>query len=157
MLKTKSGKKVNKPSDIPLHKDLQKTFKDGRNETVKIGFPASNPDTTSTDDEGVTALFKATVNNYGLGVPKRPFMHIAFAQNISKYRKIIKSKLGKQPQSKVLSFIGSIGEGDVKKAIRNLKSPPNSDVTVKIKGSDNPLIDTAHMIGSVTYAVEAKK
>ena len=157
MLKTKSGKKVTKPSDIPIHKKVQETFKDGKNATVKIGFPASSSKTNSTDDEGVTALFKATVNNYGLGVPKRPFMHIAFAQNVKKYKKILKAQLGSKSQKQVLSFIGSIGEGDVKLAIRNLKSPPNSDLTIKIKGTDNPLIDSGQMIGSVTYAVESKK
>ena len=157
MLKTKSGKQINNASDIPSHNKLSKTFKDGKNEVVKIGFPALSSESNSTDDEGVTALFKATVNNYGLGVPKRPFMSIAFAKNIGKYKKIIKSKLGNEPQSKILSFIGSVGAGDVKKTIRDLKSPPNSDLTIKIKGTDNPLIDSTHMVNAVSYAVEDKR
>lgn len=156
MLKTRSGKKVNKPSDIKSHKKLQDTFADGKNATVKIGFPASNPETTSTED-GVTALFKAVVNNYGLGVPKRPFMQIAFAQNVKKYKGILKAQLGNKSQKQVLSYIGAIGEGDVRLAIRNLKSPPNSDLTIKIKGEDNPLIKSTHMIGSVTHALDTKK
>lgn len=155
MLKTKGGKRVSKPTDIPTQKRLTKTFKDGKNETVKIGFPAANSETQSTKD-GVTALFKATVNNYGLGVPKRPFMQIAYAQNLKKYRNILKKDLGKKPQKQVLEIIGSIGAGDVKKTIRDLKNPPNSALTIKIKGSDNPLIDSAHMFSSVSYAVVEK-
>ena len=156
MLKNKSGKKISNASDIPSHNKLSKTFKDGKNEVVKIGFPANNSETNSEED-GVTALFKATVNNYGLGVPKRPFMSIAFAKNIGKYKKIIKSKIGNEPQSKILSFIGSVGAGDIKKTIRDLKSPPNSDLTIKIKGTDNPLIDSAHTVNAVSYAVEDKR
>lgn len=156
MLKTKGGKKVTKPTDLQTHKKLSQTFKDGKNETVKIGFPAIKSETNSTDSEGVTALYKATVNNYGLGVPKRPFMEVAFAQNISKYKKVIASKIGKIPQTKILDFLGSLGAGDVKKTIRDFKSPPNSDITIDIKGTDNPLIDSSHMVSAVTYSVGAK-
>jgi hypothetical protein len=155
MLKTKSGKKVTKATDIKGHKKLNDIFADGKNAIVKIGFPAKSSATLSTED-GVTALFKATVNNYGLGVPKRPFMKVAFMQNLRKYKKTIRDRIGKVRQEKLLSMIGSIGEGDVRKTIQNFKSPPNSAATIARKGTDNPLIDSTHMFSSVSYSVEAK-
>ena len=153
MLKSKSGKQITKPEDIKYMKKLSKTFKDGKNQVVKIGFPSQKSGTNSSDKEGVTALYKATVNNFGLGVPKRPFMEVSFAKNSAKYKKYIGANIGKKKQIDILSVLGSIGEGDVKKTIRDFKSPPNSDVTVAIKGSNNPLIDSSHMVGSVSWSI----
>ncbi|MDD3443221.1 MAG: hypothetical protein PHW89_08155 [Sulfurimonas denitrificans] len=155
MLKRKSGKPIKSAKDIQAHKQLEETFKDGKNASVKVGFPASKSATMSKQD-GVTALFKATVNNFGLGVPKRPFMSVAFASNVNKYRKMIAKNIGKMKQRQLLSQIGAVGEGDVKKTIVDFKNPPNSDLTIKIKGTDNPLIDSSHMVGSVSWALEAK-
>ena len=153
MLKSKSGKRITKPSDIAYIKTLEKTFKDGKNQSVKIGFPSAKSGTNSSDKTGVTALHKATVNNFGLGVPKRPFMAMAFAKNADKYKKFIASSIGKKKQIEILSILGAIGEGDVKQTIRGFKAPPNSDVTIKIKGTNNPLIDSSHMVGSVSWSI----
>lgn len=155
MLKRKSGKPIKSSKDIQAQKKLEETFKDGKNASIKVGFPASKSATMSEQD-GVTALYKATVNNFGLGVPKRPFMSVAFASNENKYRKMIAKNIGKMKQKQLLSQLGSIGEGDVKKTIVDFKSPPNSDLTIKIKGTDNPLVDSSHMVGSVSWALEAK-
>ena len=155
MLKRKSGKSIKSSKDIQAHKQLEETFRDGKNASVKVGFPASKSATMSEQD-GVTALYKATVNNFGLGVPKRPFMAVAFASNVNKYRKMIAKSIGNMSQKQMLSQIGAVGEGDVKKTIVDFKNPPNSDLTIKIKGTDNPLIDSSHMVGSVSWALEAK-
>lgn len=157
MLKTKGGKAIKSAKDLPDFKDLDHKFRNGKNAEVKIGFPASSSKTGSEKD-GVTALFKATVNNYGLGVPKRPFMSVAFAQNESKYKKLIKDGFKKSlPSLSILKRIGVIGQSDVQKTIVDFKSPPNSDATVKIKGDNNPLIDSSHMVQSVSHSVEVKK
>ena len=153
MLKTKSGKSIKSASDLQSVNALKKEFERNKDLEVKVGFPAESSDTISTE-EGVTALFKATVNNYGLGVPKRPFMGVAFASNVGKYQKMIKKQLFKVPIAKIFAQIGSIGEGDVKRAIIAMKSPPNSAATIARKGGDdNPLIDTGHMVGAVSHAV----
>jgi len=52
---------------------------------------------------------------------------------------------------KALSIIGEFMTAKTKRKIRDLKSPPNSLVTIKKKKSSNPLIDTAQMINSVTH------
>ena len=157
MLTTKGGKPIKSAKSLPSFKELEQRFNEGKNAEVKIGFPAENSATLSTED-GVTALFKATVNNYGLGVPKRPFMAVAFAQNIKKYKKLLKDGFKeKLPGLKVLERIGVIGQSDVQMTIRNFKSPPNAASTIAKKGEDNPLIDSTHMVQSVSHAIEVKK
>jgi hypothetical protein len=44
-----------------------------------------------------------------------------------------------------------VAQNDVRKAIRDLDSPPNAESTIKAKGSSNPLIDTGQMINSIRW------
>lgn len=156
MLKTKSGQKVSSTKNLSGFNNLKKQFNNAENEIVKIGFPAKKSETLSEED-GVTALFKATVNNYGLGTPKRPFMDITFAQNIDKYRMLVRKYFRKIPQNQVLAKVGNLALSDLRMTIKNFNAPRNSDYTIAKKGADNPLIDTTHMIDSTTYSIEKEK
>jgi len=152
MLKRKSGKPVKSTKDLKGFDKLEKNANE-KNRSVKIGFPAVNSETMSIDDMGQTALMKATVNNFGLGVPKRPFMSIAFASNVDKYKKIMAKMLKSgEDTEKVIDTLGVVGQGDVQRAIAELRSPQNAQSTINDKGSSNPLIDTGHMRQSVTWS-----
>jgi hypothetical protein len=154
MLKRKDGKSVNSTKDLKGFDKLERNSKQ-KAKSVKIGFPAVNSKTMSTDQMGQTALMKATVNNFGLGVPKRPFMEVAFASNVIKYKKLIgKMLISGEDSNKIASTLGAVGQGDVQKAIVDLKSPPNAQSTIDAKGSSNPLIDTGHMRQSVTWSTK---
>lgn len=50
--------------------------------------------------------------------------------------------------------LGAWAQGELQTEIVNLRYPPNSPVTVKMKGSSNPLIDTGFMRLSVTWRVK---
>ena len=149
MLKRK-GKPVKSVKD--LDNRILEAAKKAKDRRVKVGFH-SGKDTT--DSEGVSALFKAVVNNYGLGVPKRPFMAVAFAQNVDKYKKFLGAKIKEDPESieTHLDKLGAIGRSDIQKSIIDLKSPPNAQSTIDAKGSSNPLIDTGHMNQAATWEV----
>ena len=54
----------------------------------------------------------------------------------------------------ILSRLGILAQGDVQSTITSLSSPPNSPVTIKLKGSSSPLIDTGEMRARVSYSVE---
>ena len=152
MLKRKSGRPIKSTSDLKGFDKLEKNANE-KSKSVKIGFPAVNSKTMSIDDMGQTALYKATVNNFGLGVPMRPFMSIAFASNVGKYKKII-TKMLKSGDStdKLIETLGVMGQADVQKAINDVKNPPNAQSTIDAKGSSNPLVDTGHMKQSVTWS-----
>lgn len=154
---TSKGKPINSFSDVDSFKDLKKEFQENKNKEVKIGFPSGSQSTKSEDESGVTALFKATVNNFGLGVPKRPFMQVAFFANVDKYKKYIAKNIFKKSYTEILQALGIVSQGDVQKTIRDFKSPPNSQATINKKGVNDPLIDSSHMLNSVTFAIEDKK
>lgn len=139
--------------------DLDKKVKSMKNLFVKAGYPKENSETNSQQD-GVTALEKATINNFGIGVPERPFMDIAYAKNRTKYRKLIFKAHNNIENLNQISFLNKLGieaVNDIQDTILELKSPSNSDLTIQLKGSSNPLIDTGHMRQSTTYAVEKVK
>lgn len=50
-------------------------------------------------------------------------------------------------------LIGLMLSSKIKEFAVDLKSPPNSSMTIERKGSSNPLVDTGDMIGSITYEV----
>ena len=139
--------------------DFQNKITSLKNISIKVGFPSESKESESTDQEGVSALTKATVNNFGISVPKRPFMNIAFAKNKKNYTKIVKKQLSKVEKVDYKVFLNKLGikaQGDVQREITALRSPANSEATVKAKGSSNPLINSGHMLQSVTFIVKAK-
>ena len=134
---------------------------------VKVGFPAG----TETDivmraffnefgTKGSGKPFK-TPRGGGFGgpVPERPFMRNAMRASRNKYnsemRKAAKLLLrGNTSLRTVLGDLGAMAQGDIQQEIRSLSSPPNSETTVRIKGSSNPLIDTGEMRQRVTWKVD---
>ena len=54
-----------------------------------------------------------------------------------------------------LRKLGIKAQGDIRAEITFLQSPPNS-ITVELKGSSNPLIDSGEMRAAVTFKVEER-
>lgn len=129
---------------------------------VKVGFPAGEADLDN--------ISKAVWNEFGTRggasgggwggpIPERPFMRNAMRDNRGKYREALKASAakiltGKAQLRSVLSKLGILVQGDVQGEITSLMSPPNSPVTVALKGSSKPLIDSGEMRGAVTYKVD---
>lgn len=99
-------------------------------------------------------LERAHINEFGLGVPERPFFRIAL--------RIIGRKLtfGASARFKRFVFSGSGVSGFTKasaefaaatlrKTITSNVPPPNAKSTVERKGSDKTLIETGEMLDSV--------
>ena len=88
--------------------------------------------------------------------PARPTMGPSFDTNkeniamLSKkaYSDVVDQKISPR---KALAILGTFGEGTVKKAITDLKTPPNHPFTIMRKGSSNPLIDSGQTRASVTH------
>lgn len=133
-----------------------------RKAVVKVGFPSGS---ASADN-----ISKAVWNEFGTRggrsgggwggpIPERPFMRNTMRSNKGKYRSALKAAAksvldGTASVDGVLTKLGIMGQGDVQAEITALTSPPNSPVTIALKGSSKPLIDTGEMRGSVTYKVE---
>jgi len=129
---------------------------------VKVGFPAGKA------SGGV--IERAIWNNFGTRggasgggwggpIPERPFMQNSMRANSGKYRDAMKTSAakilrGETALSIVMNKLGILAQGDIRGEITSLASPPNSPVTVALKGSSNPLIDSGGMRAAVTWKVD---
>lgn len=135
---------------------------------VAVGFPAGKIDNDVINrafwnEFGTRGSGKSfgTPRGGGFGgpIPERPFMRNAMRNNKGKYRQAMKAAapgllMGTTSLTQVLSKLGILAQGDIQAEIVSLRSPPNSPVTIAIKGSSNPLIDSGEMHQAVTWKIE---
>lgn len=119
--------------------------------TLRVGFLEG-----STYPDGTPVPLVAAINEYGkAGQPPRPFFRTMIAKRAPKWPE----QLGKIAaaadfdMSTTLERMGQLMAGQLQKSIRDFTDPALSPVTIARKGFSKPLIDTGHMLNSVSYEV----
>lgn len=92
-------------------------------------------------------------------IPERAFLRGGFDQNAEKILTTTEKVLGDvidgtMSADQYAELVGLQLASAIKMFARDLKNPPNSSFTVKMKGSSNPLVDTGAMINGITYEVK---
>ncbi len=92
-------------------------------------------------------------------IPPRPFLSAGFDEHskevLKKAERLLPGVLdGAMRVEQYCESIGLLLASKIKDYARDLKNPPNSNITKNVKGDDNPLVDTGKMIESITYEVE---
>lgn len=93
-------------------------------------------------------------------IPERSFLRSGYDENIQDIAAEIKQQLPRIFTENVdpdifMNHVGQKFAGLIKKKIRDLQSPPNSDMTIERKKSSNPLIDSGDLIGSIRHEVKS--
>lgn len=137
---------------------------------VLVGYPSGlthietthniNPDTgertTCTRDGGDLAELAEKLHFGTAEIPARPFLEDGLNEN----REVLKKELEKELErlkatgQANLDKIGTLAVGKIQELVRSgyyRDKVPNAPLTIKLKGSDNPLIDGANMIESLRY------
>ncbi|MCO5085150.1 MAG: hypothetical protein M9939_26645 [Mesorhizobium sp.] len=134
---------------------------------VKVGYPGS---------AGGDVVMKAFYNEFGTKgsgkgfktprgggfggpIPERPFMRLAMKKGQPEFRRVAIGAAkeiiaGRLDMRGALAKLGTEGVEQVKDSISDLSSPPNSPVTVAIKGSNKPLIDTSDMRNRTQWEID---
>jgi hypothetical protein len=92
-------------------------------------------------------------------IPERSFLRNGFDNNIGplmeKAEKLIGQAVdfGLNPAT-LAEMLGVEFAGMIQLELRALNSPSNAPLTVANKKSDNPLIDTGHLVGSIRSRIE---
>ncbi|HBR6996794.1 TPA: hypothetical protein L9217_000767 [Klebsiella aerogenes] len=110
-------------------------------------------------NDGLQVAEYATWNEFGTRtIPSRPFMRSYFDSSIDDLtrfsaRGIAMVISGRGTMNQFFNAAGVRMVNGVKKSINNGAWVPNSLVTIALKGSDKPLIDTGVMLNSVAFAI----
>lgn len=97
-------------------------------------------------------------NEYGVGVPERPFMRITVARErrawLAMAAQVVQGQAkGASTVERGLRRMGLRMAADHKRTIRETVPPPNAPSTIQRKGSSKPLVDTGQMLNSIRAEV----
>ncbi|WP_446662955.1 hypothetical protein [Geobacillus sp. CCR] len=92
-------------------------------------------------------------------IPERSWLRSGYDENINKIAKKIEEMAPDVIEGNVnprlfMDAIGMEFAGLIQKKMRDLKNPPNSQMTIERKGSDNPLIDTGRLVNAIRHEIE---
>lgn len=111
------------------------------------------------EHSGMLVVDIAVQNEFGAeNIPSRPFMRQTFSKKSDQLNKVITEQIsliynkGKD-YKKALSQVATWYADEMKDTVKSGEFAPNSPVTVKIKGSSRPLIDTGRMWQSITWVL----
>lgn len=121
---------------------------------VRVGFleGSTYPDGTSTPMVAAILEFGAPARK----IPPRSFFRSMVAEKSPAWPKAIGDLLVRNSYDtkKTLAQAGEAIAGQLRESISTFTSPPLAPSTVARKGFDKPLIDTGHLLASVSYEVE---
>lgn len=133
----------------------------GQRTRLAVGWPAGSAGVGVAYPDGTQVAEVAMENQYGSvskNIPARPFMSEGIVEAAKVTRPIIerlapKIAQGKVTPAQILEHCGAPAVGAVQEKITDGDWVPNAPLTVRLKGSSKPLIDTGLMRQSITYLV----
>lgn len=124
----------------------------GRPAVLRVGFLEN-----ATYPDGKPVALVAAWNEFGTSsAPPRPFFRNMVAAKAKGWPKGIAESLKRNDLDveKSLLQAGEGIKGQLQTSIRDLVTPALAPSTIRRKGHDKPLIETAHMLNSVDYDVK---
>lgn len=150
-----------KQSNKNAYKDLLKRLQHMSSKKVAAGYPKGKLNIPHYDN-GASIIDVAIWNEFGIGVPRRDFMGPATAEwqkFVAQQLELYKDDLisGKIDIETFLLQMGAEGAALISDSIVKLKEPPNSPVTIALKGGkNNPLVDSGDLSKAPTYELRNK-
>lgn len=143
---------------VPIHPDS--VGKKARDFPDLFVFTAASGEKFLAKGEGDSLVFYFWLTP-SVKIPERSFLRTGHDENIDDIMKrmdiAIKALLeNKKTVRGVCETYGHQMATAIKKKMRDVSSPPNSDATILAKGSSNPLIDTGGLLESITYKTESE-
>jgi len=114
-------------------------------------------------EDGIGLAELATVHEFGLGNPKRPFMRRSFDNGVKDIFRMEKELIGSMidgniDKEMVHIVIGDFHKNQIQSGVveKKLGLEANAQATIDRKGSDTPLIDTSRLINSTQSNIVKK-
>lgn len=121
---------------------------------VRVGFLEN-----ATYPGGTPVAMIAAIQNFGApraGIPPRPFFSNMIADKSDEWPSAIANLLpaNNYDVERVLALAGEAIAGQLRQSIVDTNAPPLAESTIARKGHSKPLVDTGHMLRSVSYEVQ---
>lgn len=121
---------------------------------VRVGFLEG-----ATYPGGTPVAMIAAIHNFGApraGIPPRPFFSNMIVDKSPEWGPAIGQLMvdNDYDVARVLALSGEAIAGQLRQSIADTNSPPLAESTIKRKGHSKPLVDTGHMLRSVSYEVK---
>ena len=128
----------------------------GRSTTLSVGFLE---DARYPDKAGTQVALVASIHEFGApkrNIPPRPFFRVMIKQKSPEWGSAISKLLraNDYDAEKTLAKTGDAIKGQLQDSIKNVVGPPLKPATVARKGFATLLIDTSHLLNSVSYNVK---
>lgn len=144
--------------------DIKKAIAFFKHNRCLVGIPQEKSSRKSDEITNVELAFIHSNGSPKRNIPPRPFIEPAIAQPE------IKQKIAERLKAAAVNAIegnvsaakkemdkaGQYGENAVKDYIGSSNLTPNSEATIRRKGSAKPLIDTGSLRSSVTHVIEER-
>lgn len=133
---------------------------------VKVGFQGVSGERQHDTKSKASITDIATFNEFGTiskkgneHIPARPFVRTTIDDNLRELLSINAKLLyqigkGSMTTEQALKILGLKIQALMQKKVTDIKNPPNASITIKRKGSSNPLIDTGRMRQAITFVIE---
>lgn len=136
---------------------FQKMLKELADKEVRTGFQHG----MATEENGTDICDVAAWNELGtVHMPSRPFIRKSVDENEGRITDFLKSEVPRLVHGvsarQVLNEIGIFQKDLIQQKITGGSFDPNSESTIRQKGSSKPLVDTGRMRQSVNYVIKKK-
>jgi hypothetical protein len=151
---------VGHDKETPAGRRLRQQLEQLSKLEVRVGFQHGKE---KDKDTGADIADVAMWNELGtVHSPPRPFLRQSVDNNASRITAMCKAQLqriikGEATAEEVLKQIGMMQKAFVQDTISSGQFTPNAPATVEKKDSDQPLIDTGHMMQSVDFVIQTRK
>lgn len=128
--------------------------------TIRVGVQGTEASAAHAGAENTVADI-ASKHEFGIDVPQRSFIRDWFDQKIKENKKILdvipRIMASGKSIDQAIEQVGEKFVASIKLRIKAHIPPPLSDITVDLKGSSTPLVNTGQLISSITHVHKIKR
>jgi len=136
---------------------------------VTVGVHSKDNEPSDDEDSEIRMAKLLSIHEFGMDIegtrygditiPERSVLRSTEKENRDKYKDMMKDMLpavllGDMRVRTMLGRVGAAAQGDVREKFGSDDLAPNAPLTVELKGSSAPLIDSGQLRQSIDYIVE---
>lgn len=144
--------------DYSVWNRLKKNFKVAESVEGKLGFFEENRYGSNRDNEQMAQIAKW--NEEGTEkIPPRPFMRVGLLEafklgyNKDSFQAMATAVANGESPLRILRVSAEPFKDSLRKVMQDWSDPGNAQLTIQLKGFDNPLIETSELMSNVNYKV----